>query len=394
MLSTGIRTPVGIKILGPDLNVIQQLGEKIEEAVKQLPGTRNAFAERVVSGYYYDFKVNRDAIARYGLSVDKVEDVIQSAVGGKNISTTVEGRERYPVNVRYMRDFRDDPEQLHRVLVSTPGGAQVPLTELTTLRITTGPPVIKSEDGELAGYVYVDTSGRDLGGYVNDAKRIVAEKVQLPSGYHIVWSGQYEYMVRAKERLKYVIPITLLIIFVLLYFSTKSFVKVMLVFLAVPFSLVGAFWLLYLLGYNLSTAVAVGLIALAGVDAETGVVMLLYLDLAYQQWKDQGRIKSEKDLEESVIDGAVKRVRPKMMTVMAILLGLLPIMWSTGPGADVMKRIAAPMVGGIVTSFLLELLLYPVIFTMWKWNSEVKPALQNGNATQRQELSGNGGTGE
>ncbi len=394
MLSTGIRTPVGIKILGPDLNVIQQLGEKIEEAVKQVPGTRNAFAERVVSGYYYDFKVNRDAIARYGLSVDKVEDVIQSAVGGKNISTTVEGRERYPVNVRYMRDFRDDPEQLHRVLVSTPGGAQVPLTELTTLRITTGPPVIKSEDGELAGYVYVDTSGRDLGGYVNDAKRIVAEKVQLPSGYHIVWSGQYEYMVRAKERLKYVIPITLLIIFVLLYFSTKSFVKVMLVFLAVPFSLVGAFWLLYLLGYNLSTAVAVGLIALAGVDAETGVVMLLYLDLAYQKWKDQGRIKSEKDLEESVIDGAVKRVRPKMMTVMAILLGLLPIMWSTGPGADVMKRIAAPMVGGIVTSFLLELLLYPVIFTMWKWNSEVKPALQNGIATQHQELPGNGGTGE
>ncbi len=375
MLSTGIRTPVGIKILGPDLNVIQQVGEKIEEAVKQVPGTRNAYAERVVSGYYYDFKIDRKAIARYNLSISKVEDVIESAIGGKNITTTVEGRERFPVNVRYLRDFRDDPEQLHRVLVSTPGGSQVPLTQLATLRITTGPPVIKSEDGELAGYVYVDTAGRDLGGYVNDAKRIVAEKVQLPPGYHLVWSGQYEYMVRAKERLKYVIPLTLLIIFVLLYMSTKSTTKVILVFLAVPFSLVGAFWLLYLLGYNLSIAVAVGLIALAGVDAETGVVMLLYLDLAYNKWKEDGRINSEKDLEESIIDGAVKRVRPKMMTVMAILMGLLPIMWSTGAGADVMKRIAAPMVGGIITSFLLELLIYPVIFTIWKWNWEVKSEL-------------------
>jgi copper/silver efflux system protein len=376
MLSTGIRTPVGIKILGPDLKVIQQLGEKIEDAVKQVPGTRNAYAERVVNGYYFDFKVNRDAIARYGLSVDRVEDVIQSAVGGKNIATAVEGRERFPINVRYMRDFRDSPEELNRVLVSTPSGAQVPLTQLATLRIDTGPPVIKSEDGELAGYVYVDTSGRDLGGYVNDAKRIVAEKVQLPPGYHLVWSGQYEYMVRAKERLKYIVPLTLLIIFVLLYFSTKSTTKVMLVLLAVPFSLVGAFWLLYLLGYNLSIAVAVGLIALAGVDAETGVVMLLYLDLAYHKWKEKGLIRSEKDLEDSVIEGAVKRVRPKMMTVMAILMGLLPIMWSTGAGADVMKRIAAPMVGGIVTSFLLELLIYPVIFTIWKWNWEVKPELR------------------
>jgi Cu(I)/Ag(I) efflux system membrane protein CusA/SilA len=375
MLSTGIRTPVGIKILGPDLNVIQQLGERIEEVVKQVPGTRNAYADRVVSGYYFDFKVDRKAVARYGLSISKVEDVVESAIGGKNITTTVEGRKRFPVNVRYLRDFRDDPEQLNRVLVSTPGGSQVPLAQLTTLRITTGPPVIKSEDGELAGYVYVDTAGRDLGGYVNDAKRIVADKVQLPPGYHLVWSGQYEYMVRAKGRLKYVIPLTLLIIFVLLYFSTKSTTKVMLVFLAVPFSLVGAFWLLYLLGYNLSIAVAVGLIALAGVDAETGVVMLLYLDLAYNKWKEDGRINSEKDLEESVIEGAVKRVRPKMMTVMAILMGLLPIMWSTGAGADVMKRIAAPMVGGIITSFLLELLIYPVIFTIWKWNWEVKPQL-------------------
>lgn len=377
MLSTGIRTPVGIKILGPDLNVIQQLGEKIEQVVKQVPGSRNVYAERVVSGYYYDFKINREAIARYNLSVSRVEDVIETAVGGKNISTTVEGRERFPVNVRYLRDFRDDPEQLNRVLVSTPSGAQVPLTQLATLRITTGPPVIKSEQAELVGYVYVDIAGRDLGGFVNDAKRAVSEKVQLPPGYHLDWSGQYEYMVRAKEKLKYVIPLTILIIFVLLYLSTQSTTKVMLVFLAVPFSLVGAFWLLYLLGYNLSMAVAVGLIALAGVDAETGVVMLLYLDLAYHKWKDEGRINSEKDLEESVIDGAVKRVRPKMMTVMAILMGLLPIMWSTGAGSDVMKRIAAPMVGGIVTSFLLELLIYPVIFTIWKWNWEVKPQLKH-----------------
>jgi Cu(I)/Ag(I) efflux system membrane protein CusA/SilA len=380
MLSTGVRTPVGIKILGPDLNVIQQLGEKIEQAVKQVPGTRNAFAERVVGGYYYDFKIDRDEVARYGLSIEKVEDVIQTAIGGENISTTVEGRERFPVNVRYLRDFRSDPAQLDRVLVGTPSGAQVPLTQLAKLKITTGPPVIKSEAGELVGYVYVDTSTSDLGGFVNAAKRTVAQQVQLPPGYHLDWSGQYEYMVRAKERLKYVIPLTLLIIFVLLYMSTKSTTKVMLVFLAVPFSLIGAFWLLYLLGYNLSVAVAVGLIALAGVDAETGVVMLLYLDLAYHKWKDEGRMKSEKDLEDSVIEGAVKRVRPKMMTVMAILMGLLPIMWSTGAGSDVMKRIAAPMVGGIVTSFVLELLIYPVIFTMWKWNWEVKPELKRAGA--------------
>ncbi len=376
MLSTGIRTPVGIKILGPDLKVIEQIGEKIEEALKNVSGTRNVYAERVVSGYFYDFKINRKAVARYGLSVAKVEDVIETAIGGKNITTTVEGRERFPVNVRYARELRDEPEELQRVLVGTPSGAQIPITQLADIHFTMGPPVIKSEDAELTGYVYVDIANRDLGGYVQEAKRVVQDKVQLPEGYHLIWSGQYEYMERAKQRLKFVIPLTLLIIFVLLYMSTQSVTKVVLVFLAVPFSLVGAFWLLYLLGYNLSTAVAVGLIALAGVDAETGVVMLLYLDLAYHKWKDEGRIKSEKDLEESVIDGAVKRVRPKMMTVMAILMGLLPIMWSTGAGSDVMKRIAAPMVGGIVTSFILELLIYPVIFTIWKWNFEIKPELK------------------
>lgn len=376
MLTTGIRTPIGIKILGPDLAVIEKIGEEMERALKDVPGTRNIYAERVVSGFFYDFEIDRRAAARYDLTVGDVQDVIETAIGGKNITMTVEGRERFPVNVRYSRELRDEPERLERVLVATPSGAQVPLTQLARIRPTMGPPVIKSEDAELVGYVYVDVAGRDLGGYVEEAKRVVEEKVQMPSGYHLLWSGQYEYMQRAKERLKYLIPLTILIIFVLLYMSTQSVTKVMLVFLAVPFSLIGAFWLIYLLGYNLSIAVAVGLIALAGVDAETGVVMLLYLDIAYHKWKDKGLIKSEKDLEESVIEGAVKRVRPKMMTVMAILMGLLPIMWSHGAGADVMKRIAAPMVGGIVTSFILELLIYPVIFTIWKWNWEIKPELK------------------
>jgi Cu(I)/Ag(I) efflux system membrane protein CusA/SilA len=376
MLTTGIRTNVGIKVLGPDLAEIQKLGEQIEIALKDLEGTRNIYAERVVDGYYLDFEIDRDQIARYGLSVTEVEDVIETAIGGRNVTTTIEGRERYPVNVRYFRELRDEPQNLQRVLVATPSGAQVPITQLARIKFTTGPTLIRTEGGQLAGYVYVDVSGRDLGGYVNDARRIVEQKVQLPPGYTLQWSGQYEYMQRAKERLKYIIPLTLLIIFVLLYMSTRSTTKVMLVFLAVPFSLIGAFWLIYLLGYNLSIAVAVGLIALAGVDAETGVVMLLYLDLAYHKWKDKGLIQSEKDLEEAVMEGAVKRVRPKMMTVMAILMGLLPILWGTGAGSDVMKRIAAPMVGGIVTSFLLELLIYPVIFTIWKWNWEVKPELR------------------
>ncbi len=379
MLTTGVRTPVGIKVMGPDLGKIQAIGENIERALKDVPGTRNIYAERVVSGYFLDFDIDRKEVARYGLPVGDVEDVIETAIGGETISTTVEGRERFPVNVRYARELRDEPQKLDRVLVGTPTGAQVPLTQLARLRITTGPPVIKSEAAELVGYVYVDVAGRDLGGYVQQAMEVVKQKVQLPPGYHLVWSGPYGFLQRAQQRLKVVLPLTLFIIFVLLYMSTRSVTKVALVFLAVPFSLIGAFWLIYLLGYNLSIAVAVGLIALAGVDAETGVVMLLYLDLAYHKWKDKGLIRSEKDLEEAVIEGAVKRVRPKMMTVMAILMGLLPIMWGTGAGADVMKRIAAPMVGGIVTSFILELLIYPVLFTIWKWNWEVKPELERAN---------------
>jgi Cu(I)/Ag(I) efflux system membrane protein CusA/SilA len=376
MLTTGIRTPIGIKVLGPNLKQIEAIAQEVERVVREIPGTRNVFAERVTGGYFFDFDVDRAAVARYGLTVGDVQDVIETAIGGDTVTTTVEGRQRFPVNVRYARELRDDFSKLERVLVSTPLGAQVPLTQLATLRLTSGPPVVKSEDAELVGYVFVDMEGRDLGGYVEEAKRVVAERVSLPTGYRLTWSGQYEFLQRAKQRLTYVIPLTLFIIFVLLYLSTHSVTKVFIVFLAVPFSLIGAFWLLYLLGYHLSIAVAVGIIALAGVDAETGVVMLLYLDLAYHKWKDKGLIKSEKDLEEAVIEGAVKRVRPKVMTVMAILMGLLPIMWGTGAGSDVMKRIAAPMVGGVVTSFILELLIYPVIFTIWKWNWEIKPALE------------------
>ncbi len=375
MLTTGVRTPVGIKILGPDLKVIEQIGRELEQALRDVPGTRNIFAERVTGGAFFDIHVDRQAVARYGLTVGDVQDVVETAIGGKNIATTIEGRERYPINVRYARELRDDRQKIERVLVATPSGAMIPLAQLARLEVTSGPPVIKSEDGELVGLVFVDVAGRDLGGYVADAQEVIAGSVRLPAGYHLIWSGQYENLQRAQQRMAYVIPLTLFLIFLLLYLSTRSIPKVIIVLLAVPFSLIGAFWMIYLLGYNLSIAVGVGLIALAGVDAETGVVMLLYLDLAYHKWKKEGRITSELELEHAVLEGAVKRVRPKMMTVMAILMGLLPIMWGTGAGSDVMKRIAAPMVGGIITSFILELLLYPVIFTMWKWNSEVKPEL-------------------
>ncbi len=366
MLSTGIRTPIGVKVFGADLAEISRLGREIERAVNMVPGTRSAFAERVSEGYYLDFAIKRPAIGRYGLTVDDVQQVIQSAVGGANVTTTIEGRERFPVNVRYGRELRDDLGKLRRVLVDTPGGAQIPLEELAELRINAGPTMIKSEAAQLVGYVYIDIKDRDAGGYVRDARAMVDRMVKLPPGYSLQWSGSFESMERATRRLTIVIPLTLLIIVILLYISTKSMAKVAIVLLAVPFSLVGAFLLLWLLGYHLSVAVWVGIIALAGVDAETGVVMLLYLDVAYENARTAGRMASMTDLEHAVIEGAVQRVRPKMMTVLAILMGLLPIMWSTGAGSDVMKRIAAPMVGGILTSFLLELLIYPAIFTIWK----------------------------
>ncbi len=375
MLSTGIRTPVGIKIFGPKLEEINDIGAQIERTLASVRGTRNVFAERVTGGYYIDFTVKRDQIARYGLTVQDVEMVIESEIGGANITTAIEGRERFPVNVRYQRYYRSDVNTLKRTLISTPGGAQIPIGQVADISLTTGPTVIRTEQAQLLGYVYVDIAGRDIGGYVAEARRVVGRTVTLPEGYYLEWSGQYEYMTRAADRLKIVIPLTLLIVIVLLYFSTRNVTKIAIVLLAVPFSLVGAFWLIYLLGYNLSVAVWVGLIALAGVDAETGVVMLLYLDHAFEKFKRDGRMRSLADLQAAVEDGAVKRIRPKMMTVMAILMGLLPIMWSQGAGADVMKRIAAPMVGGVVTSFALELLIYPVIFMIWKWHREVKPAL-------------------
>ncbi|CAN5417046.1 hypothetical protein BH09MYX1_BH09MYX1_29250 [soil metagenome] len=366
MLSTGIRTPVGIKVYGPSLEVINSLGVELENALRPVAGTRNVFAERVTGGYYVDFTVKRAEIARYGLTVRDVETVIESAIGGANVTTTGEGRERYPVNVRYQRAFRGDLDTIARTLIKTPSGAQIPIGEVADLTATTGPMVVRTEQAELVGYVYADVGDREIGSYVADAKVAVAKSVKLPPNTTLDWSGQYEYMQRAKERLLFVVPITLALIVVLLYFATHSATKVGIILLTVPFSLIGAVWLLYGLNYNMSVAVWVGMIALAGVAAETGVVMLLYLDEAYDRFAKEGRMRGVKDLHEAIEEGAVKRIRPKMMTVMAILMGLLPIMWSHGAGADVMKRIAAPMVGGIITSFVLELLVYPVIFLLWK----------------------------
>ncbi|RJP54731.1 MAG: efflux RND transporter permease subunit [Deltaproteobacteria bacterium] len=383
MLSTGIRTPVGIKVLGPRIDELERIGKEIENAVKDVPGTRSAYAERLTTGYFMDFNIKREEIARYGLSVDDVQEVVQTAVGGMNLTTTVEGRERYPVNVRYARELRNDVEKLKRVLVpvrmggqsaggvmggtsaGSPSIVQVPIGQLADIRIIKGPTGIKSEAGLLSLYVYLDFSGRDVGGYVDDAKKRVAS-VNIPSGYRLEWSGEYEYLVKTHERLKMVVPLTALIIFVLIFLNTKSITKTMIVLLAVPFSLVGSFWLLYLLNYNMSIAVWVGIIALAGLDAETGVVMLLYLDIAHEKWRQEGRLRSQADLRESVMYGAVKRIRPKIMTVSVILAGLIPIMFSHGTGADVMKRIAAPMVGGVITSTILELAIYPAIYMLWK----------------------------
>ena len=376
MLTTGVRTPIGIKVLGSDLSEIQKIGEQVEMALKDVKGTTSVFAERTTGGYFLDFTLKRDELARYGLTIDAANDVLMSAVGGEPVTTTVEGRERYPVNVRYLRDYRTDLAALQRVLVSTPTGAQIPLAQIADIMVKTGPGMIRDEDGRLSGYVYVDVSGRDIGSYIGDAKGAVADKVSVPAGYQLVWSGQYEAMERVKERLKLVLPITLFIVFLLLYFNTASVVKTFIILLAVPFSAIGAIWLLYFLNYNMSIAVWVGLIALLGVDAETAVFMLLYLDLAYHDAIRKGEMRNWDDLRESIVNGAVKRLRPKVMTVACMLFGLLPILWSNGTGADVMKRIAAPMVGGIITSFLMELVIYPPVFAIWKWNWEVKPSLK------------------
>ena len=380
MLSTGIKTPVGIKIAGPDLEVLQKIGKEIEQVAKTIPGTRSAYAERSAGGNYVDFEINRDAIARYGLSINDVQDVIMSAVGGMNITKTVEGLERYPVNLRYQRDYRDNIESLKRVLVPIPGGGNVPLVELADLQIKKGPPAIKSENARPNAWVYIDLKNIDVGTYVKTAQETINREITLPAGYSIIWSGQYEYMERASEKLALVIPITLLIVILLLYINTKSLVKTGIVLLAVPFSMVGAIWFLYLAGFNMSVAVWVGIIALVGVDAETGVIMLLYLDIAYEKVKKKGLMNSFASLREAIFEGAVKRIRPKMMTVMTTMLGLFPILIGTGIGSDVMKRIAAPMVGGIITSFIMELTVYPAIFYALKRREVNKMiAKQNSN---------------
>lgn len=372
MLTTGIRTPVGVKILGPDLKEIERIGKHMEMVFKEVPGTRSVYAERVFGGYFLDFDINRAEIARYGLTIMDVGRVIESAVGGENISTTIEGRERYPVNLRYLRELRDDPEKLRRVLVDTPTGAQVPLAQLAALRFVDGPPSIRDENAMLAGYVFVDMAGRDVGGYVEDLKQVVREKVPLPTGYTIMWSGQYEYMQRVRERLTVFIPLTLAIIFVLYYFTFRSVAETLMVMLGVPLSMVGGIWALSLLDYNMSIAVWVGLIALAGVGAETSAVMLAYLDEACARRQKAGTLRTFSDLFETVQQGALERIRPVTMTSLANILGLMPVMWATGTGADVMKRIAAPMVGGVFTAMLLTLVVIPALYVIWRWQTEVK----------------------
>jgi Cu(I)/Ag(I) efflux system membrane protein CusA/SilA len=401
MLSTGIPTAVGIKIMGADLEKIQQLGEHIEMLLKDVPGTKSVFAERTAGGYFLDFTLKRPELARYGLTIDQANSIVMSAIGGENVTTTIEGRERYPVNVRYFRGFRDDLERLRRVLVPVrpggsspsggmgggmsgsggtlgPGLAHVPITEIAEISLKTGPGMIRDENGRLSGYVRIDldTSKRDIGSYVADAKKTVKANLQLPPGYQLIWSGQFELMERVYERLFVVVPITIFLIFLLLYFNTRSITKTVIIFLAVPFSAVGAIWFLYWLGYNTSIAVWVGLIALMGVDAETGMFMLLYLDLAYNEAQAKGKMRNWNDLREAIVEGAVKRLRPKVMTVGVMFMGLVPIMWSVGSGADTMKRIAAPMIGGIFTSFIMELCVYPAIYAIWRWNFGLKKQLK------------------
>ncbi|HYQ89269.1 MAG TPA: CusA/CzcA family heavy metal efflux RND transporter [Candidatus Binatia bacterium] len=366
MLATGVRSAVGVKVYGPDLATIERLGIGIERALKDVPGTRTAYADRVTGGYFLDFDIRREEAARYGLTVGQIQDVIEAAIGGLPVSQTIEGRERYTISVRYARQFREDPEALKRVLVSTPAGAPVPLAQVADLQFRTGPPMIQEEDGQLLGLVSVDVAGRALADYVADAKRAVAKTVTLPPGYRIDWTGQFKYYERARARLAFVVPLTLLLVFALLFFNTRSVAEAGIVMLAVPFSLVGAVWILWILGYHLSVAVWVGMIALAGLDAETGVVMLLYLKLASEERQARGALRDRADLTDAIVEGAAHRIRPKMMTACAILFGLLPILFGQGSGADVMKRIAAPMVGGVVTSFILELAVYPAIFAWWK----------------------------
>ena len=366
MLSTGIKTPVGIKVAGPDLETLEQLGRKIEDVVRDIPGTLSVYAERVAGGNYLDFEIRRKEAARYGLTVGDVQDVIMSAIGGMNITHTVEGLERYPVNLRYGRELRDNLPALRRVLVPTPTGAQIPIEQLADIRIRKGPPGIKSENARLNAWIYIDIKGIDVGTYVRRAQQVVLERIDMPAGYNLVWSGQYEYMQRAQERLQVVVPITLGIIFLLLYLNFRNMTESLIVMLSLPFALIGGIWLMYLLDYNMSIAVGVGFIALAGVTAEIGVVMLTYLDQAYEKRRSEEQLNSRNDLHQAVIEGAALRVRPIMMTVCAIIGGLLPIMWGHGTGSEVMQRIAAPMVGGMISSTILTLIVIPAIYALWR----------------------------
>ncbi|MHB8110971.1 MAG: efflux RND transporter permease subunit [Syntrophorhabdaceae bacterium] len=373
MLSTGLRTPVGLKVTGADLGAIEEIGGRIESLLPSVKGTRTVFAERTLGGYFIDIEWNREELSRHGLSMQEAQAVVENAVGGDNVTTTVEGRERYPVNVRYKRDFRSDLGALKRVLVPVSGGQkQVPLSHLADIQTKSGPSMIRNENGLLAGYVYVDVAGRDPNGYIEEADRLLRKEMNIPPGYAFIWSGDYTSSQRVRNWLIVIVPVTLFLILILLYMNTRSLTKTFIVLLAVPFSAIGAFWLLYLLGYNMSIGVWVGLIALLGVDAETGVFMLLYLDLAYEEARKKGRLKSLADLEEVIHYGAVRRLRPKFMTVGTTFIGLVPIMWSVGAGSDVMKRIAAPLIGGILSSFILELLIYPVVYQIWKWHFELK----------------------
>jgi Cu(I)/Ag(I) efflux system membrane protein CusA/SilA len=362
MLSTGIKTPVGIKVGGPDLEVLAKVANDIEQALKQLPDTLSAFADKATGGYFLDFDIKREEAARYGLTVGDVQDVIKIAIGGMNITQTVEGRERYPVNIRYPRELRDNIEQLQRVLVPTPTGTQIPLGSVADLRMRRGAPVIKSENATTSAWVYVDIKTSDIGGYVADAKKVVASQVKIPPGYTLIWSGQFEYMERAAERLRMVVPATLLLIFLLLYLNFRNVTEPLVVMLSIPFGLVGGIWLLYWLGYNFSVAVAVGFIALAGVAAEIGVLVLTFIDQELAQRRLHSPILSKQAIMEAVYKGTSERVRPIAMTSTSTIAGLLPIMWGTGTGSSVMQRIAAPMVGGMVTVTLLSLLVLPIIY--------------------------------
>jgi Cu(I)/Ag(I) efflux system membrane protein CusA/SilA len=383
MLTTGIRTPVGLKIQGNDIQKIQEIGRQVEGVLSGVPGTRSVFAERTGDGYFLDVTWDRNALASFGLSVEEAQNALSTAVGGENVSTTVEGRERYPINVRYKRDFRSDLDALGKVLVPATGDKQIPISELATLRMLNGPAMIRNEDGLLTGYVFVDVAGRSPGDYVAQAKNELQKKLQLSTGYSVFWSGQYESAERVRQRLMLVVPITVAIILFLLYANTKSVAKTAIIILAVPFSAVGALWLVYLLGYNMSIAVWVGIIALLGIDAETGVFMLLYLDLAYEKALREHVRLSRGQLYEAIVEGAAKRLRPKFMTFATMSVGLIPILWSTGAGSEIMKRIAAPMVGGIVTSFILELLVYPAIYAFWRegsLNADAEPVREESNS--------------